>query len=319
MQNILITGISGFAGSHLAESLVLKKYQNIYGTYLIDSSLDNLSHIKSDISLFRLNLLSKKDVFGLISKIKPKFIFHLAALTSPAKSFDNPEDTIINNVVAQLNLFEAVKNAKLQKCRILIASSADVYGKVLEDELPIDENTKFTPTNPYAVSKITQDFLALQYFLSYNLQIIRARPFNHIGPKQSPNFVVAAFCKSIAEIEKGKKENILNVGNLETRRDFTDVRDVAAAYQLIIEKGKIGDAYNIGSGVSYEIADILNKLISLSKIKIKVEKEPSLFRPTDTQNLVCNFGKIRKELNWSPKISIDQSLKDTLDYWRDIV
>lgn len=319
MQKVLITGISGFAGSHLAENLILNNCKDISGTYLKKSSLENLNNIESKLKLYNINLLSKKDVVDIINKLRPNVIFHLAALTSPSDSFGNPTETILNNTIAQLNILEAVKSAGLKDSRILIVSSADVYGKVLEKDLPIDENTGFMPTNPYAVSKITQDYLALQYFLSYKLKIIRVRPFNHIGPRQTPSFVVSAFSKNISEIEKGKRNNVLKVGNLKSRRDFTDVRDVVEAYRIIIEKGEFGDVYNIGSSVSYKIEDMLKKLLFLSKVKINVEVDSSLFRPTDTPVLICNNKKIRELTGWKPEISIDQSLKDTLDYWRNIV
>jgi len=175
------------------------------------------------------------------------------------------------------------------------------------------------PTNPYAVSKIAQDFLGLQYFLSYGLKIVRVRPFNHIGPRQSPRFVVPSFAKQIAEIEKGKKENILHVGNLSSRRDFTDVRDMVAAYLLSLEKGDLGDVYNIGSGVSRQISKMLDMLLSLSSKKIDVEIDKSLFRPKDDPELVCDKSKFTKQTGWEPKIEIEKTLKDTLDYYRNIV
>lgn len=318
-KKVLITGISGFAGSHLAEYLVSQKKYTVSGTYLLDSSLEHLSPLKNKITLLKTDLTDAIKVSQLIKITKPDLIFHLAALTSPANSFNRPAETIINNVTAQINLLEAIKNYELFNTRILIVSSADIYGKVAEKDLPIDEETKLNPANPYSVSKITQDFLGLQYFLSYNLKIIRVRPFNHIGPRQSPGFAVSAFAKKIAEIEKGKMKNTLSVGNLDAKRDFTDVRDMIQAYTLILEKGKIGDVYNIGSGVAYKMSDILKKLLSFSKIKIKTEVDETLLRPSDEPILLCDNHKIRETTGWSPKISLDQTLKDTLDYWRNIV
>src|SRR3989344_1663776 len=319
MKNILITGISGFAGSFLVEYLLSQNKGKISGTYLEEASLGNIENVKTKVNLFKLNLTDEKKVLDLVLETKPDFIFHLAALTSPKASFDNPFETIQNNVKAQLNLLEVIRKFKLLNTRILVISSAEVYGIVEKKDLPIDEDTKLMPASPYAVSKITQDFLALQYFLSYNIKIIRIRPFNHIGPRQSPNFVVSAFAKKIAEIEKSKTDNILYVGNLDSKRDFTDVRDMVEAYSLVVEKCRWGEVYNIGSGKSYTISEILDKMLSLSKTKIKVRADESLLRPSDNPDLICDRSKFTNRTGWEPKIPIDKTLKDTLDYWRNII
>lgn len=319
LKKALITGLSGFAGSHLAKLLISQKNYEVSGTYLVENSLNNVTEIKDSLDLRKINLLNNNEVFSLVNSLKPDLIFHLAALTSPAESFKNPSETFANNAVAQINLLEAVRESSLLNTKILIVSSADAYGKVSKEDLPINEDTKFTPMNSYAVSKIAQDFLGLQYYLSYNLKIIRVRPFNHIGPKQAPNFVVSSFAKRIAEIEEGREEPILLVGNLEAKRDFTDVRDMVAAYLLAIEKGKEGDVYNLGSGISYKISDILDKLLSLSKIKISVKVDPTLFRPSDEPELLCDNQKFVRLTGWKPAYSLEQTLKDTLDYWRKII
>lgn len=316
-KKILVTGISGFAGSYLAEYLLWKDFE-VYGTYLSENSLKNIAAIQDKLALTQINLTDEEKVLGMIQRIKPEFIVHLAALAAPGESFVNPNSVISNNISAQIFLLEAVRKSEINP-KILIVSSADVYGAVRKVDLPIDEETPFSPTNPYAVSKLTQDFLGLQYFHSYNLSIIRVRPFNHIGPRQSPHFAVPTFAKKIAEIEKGNMEPILRVGNIETKRDFTDVRDIARAYVLALEKAKIGDVYNIGSGISYKISDIVDKLISFSKVKIRVEVDPKLLRPSDTPELICNAWKFRSDTGWKSEISIEQSLKETVDYWRNIV
>lgn len=319
MKKVLITGITGFAGSYLAEQLLLGKKYDISGTYLFEESLGNVKSVKDKLNLIKADLSEEKSVFKIIKDVSPDIIFHLAALTSPADSFKNPIATLNNNISLQVNLLEAVRKLDLLDTKILITSSADIYGIVKKEDLPIDEQTQLMPANPYSVSKIAQDFLGLSYFLSYKLKIIRVRPFNHIGPRQSPNFVVASFAKQIAEIEKGKREPILHVGNIETRRDFTNVKDMVRAYILAIEKGKDGEVYNIGSGVSYKISDILNKLISMSSSKIEIEKDEALFRPGDTPDLVCDARKFIELTGWKPQISIDTTLKNTLDYWRNII
>ena len=314
MKKALITGISGFAGSYLSENLVSSGYQ-VSGSYLTDDSLKNLPN-KDKVSLHKVNLLDEGAVEELLGKEKPEYIFHLAALTSPKNSFDDPKNTFVNNVSAQINLLESVCKNKLTDSRILIVSSAEVYGLVPKDDLPIDEDTKFNPANPYAVSKLAQDFLGLQYFHSYKLNIVRVRPFNHVGPRQSPDFVVSALAKRIAEIEKGR-ENVMKVGNLTSKRDFTDVSDMVEAYRLALEKGEAGQVYNLGSGKSFEISEILDKLLSFSKVKIITEEDQSLMRPSDNPDLVCDARKFEKLTGWKAQIPIEKTLENTLNYWRN--
>lgn len=317
-KKILITGSSGFAGSHLVDYLLSKNTHSITGTYLSDKSVVNLPKSQR-LKLMKVDFTRKEEVLKLITLVRPGFIFHLAALSSPADSYSMPVETFMNNVVAEVNLLEAVRNTIGMSCRVLIVSSGDIYGKVEEKDLPIDEETPLKPTNPYAVSKLAQDFFALQYFLSYKLCIIRVRPFNHIGPRQSPGFVVAAFAKKIAEIEKGIRAPVMHVGNLEAKRDFTDVRDIVKAYHAILENGAVGHVYNIGSGKSCSIQSILEQLLSLSKTKIEVVIDKNLFRPGDEAELLCDSTKLRKTISWKPTMPLEQSLKDTLDYWRNIV
>lgn len=319
MKKIIITGSTGFVGSHLLEYLSsLKKYQ-LFGTYLTDESRNKLNFLENEVSFIKLDLSSKEETEKTVTKIKPDIIFHLAAFTSPAQSFKTPLETIINNVSSELTILEALRREKLFGTKVLIISSAEIYGLVDENNLPINEKAPFRPTSPYAVSKIAQDFLGLQYYLSYKIPVITARPFNHIGPRQSEGFVVADFTKKIVEIEKGKRKPILEVGNLEAKRDFTDVRDVVKAYHLLIEKGIPGEAYNIGSQTSCKILKILNMLLSFSSAKVKVEVNKELFRPADNPDLVCDSEKLKKLTGWEPEIPIEKTLKDTLDYWRNII
>jgi GDP-4-dehydro-6-deoxy-D-mannose reductase len=313
-KKILITGASGFVGSHLVNSLSSDPNSLLFGTSFSKNKITNEGKIK----LSEVDLTDEKAVYSLVEEVKPDIIYHLAAFTSVADSFSSPKETILNNIACQINILEAMKKSNLLESKTLVVSSAEVYGSVSLQELPIDEETPLNPTNPYAVSKLTQDFLGRQYFLAYGLKTIRVRPFNHVGPGQSPDFVVATFAKKIAEIEKGKREPVLTAGNLEAKRDFTDVRDVVRAYQLLMEKGELGEVYNIGSGVSYKISDILDRLLSLTTVKIKVEVDKALLRPIDDPELVCNPVKI-ESLGWKREIAIEQTLKDTLDYWRNII
>lgn len=310
-----ITGISGFAGSFLAE-LLLKKGYEVHGTHVSDD-VRNVEHIKHDLSLHKVNLLDFKSVENNISTVLPDVVYHLAALTSPAESFKEPDLIVTNNISAELNLLESIRLSSASP-RILITSSAEVYGLISEEDLPVDENTQLRPGSPYAVSKIAQDYLGLQYNLSYGMDIVRVRPFNHIGPRQSPQFVVAAFAKQVAEIEKKHKEPMISVGNLDAKRDFTDVRDMVEAYLVLMEKGKSGDVYNVGSGKSYKISEILEKLLSLTEVKISTEVDTLKLRPSDVPDIYSDNTKIN-DLGWSQKFSLDKTLKDTLDYWRDVV
>ena len=189
----------------------------------------------------------------------------------------------------------------------------------MPEQLPIDELTPFNPENPYSVSKITQDYLGLTYFHAYKMQIVRVRPFNHIGPRLSPDIAISRFAKSIVEIELGKKEPVLRVGNLTTKRDFTDVRDIVRGYKLAIDQGEAGDVYNLGSGISFTMEEMLHKLIGLSTVQPRIETDPSLLRPSDLPDLRANAQKFMDKTGWKPEIPIEKTLQDTLNYWRSIL
>lgn len=316
MKKAFITGITGFAGSYLAENLLNNNYE-VSGTYLSDKSALDFPN-KDKVALYKLDLLDGDRTSEILTEARPEYLFHLAALTSTKESFDNPTDTVITNITSQINVLEALRKNRLTDTRVLVVSSAEVYGLVDPKNLPVDEETPFNPTNPYAVSKLAQDYLGLQYALAHKLKIVRVRPFNHVGPKQSPDFVVSGFAKRIAEIEKGK-QMIMKVGNLTSKRDFTDVVDMMEAYRLALEKGEIGEVYNLGSGNSYEISRILEMLIGFSSVDIQTEADSELMRPSDNPELVCDYSKFGELTGWKPEIPIEKTLKDTLDYWRNII
>ena len=307
MKKILITGITGFVGNHLKDLLTSSDYE-VHGTSLSQESKEN------NIQIHKVNLLDEKEVNSLIESLSPDYVIHLAALSSPKKSFENPKEFLQNNTDAQLNLLLAILNAKINP-RVLIISSGEIYGS--QEKLPINETAPLYPTSPYSVSKITQDYLALQYFFSENMDIVRVRPFNHIGPGQSDEFVVSSFAKQIAEIEKSG--GIVKVGNLSAKRDFTDVRDMVKAYLLLLEKGESGEVYNIGKGESYEIKFILDTLISLSGKDIQTEVDKARLRPIDIPDIICDNTKINEATGWKAEIPIEKTLQDTLDYWRQII
>lgn len=313
MKTALVTGIAGFVGSHLAELLLSKKIK-VFGFFLSGHSTDNIEHLKSKLNLISVDLQNKKAVEREVSKIKPDLVFHLAAYSSPPKSFEEPQATLENNINSQINLSESLVKIK-SRAKILIVGSAEEYGDIDPKYLPANEETPLAPLSPYAVSKVAQDMLGYQYFLHNKLQVVRVRPFNHVGPRQSPIFVVASFASQIANCEKAGG-GIIKVGNLDTWRDFTDVRDMVRAYVLALEKGIPGEVYNLGSGKAVKIADILHQLLSLTKVKITVEQDKKRKRAVDIKKVYGDFSKFKKQTGWQPKLPLSKTLFDTIDYER---
>lgn len=318
MKKILITGASGFVGKYLVRELLEDNNYQIFGTYLSEES-KNTSSVNDLITFVKLDLTDKEEVLKIIEEIKPDGIFHLAAMANVADSFKNPWRTFENNIRSEINLLESLKETKLLSTKTILISSSEVYGFVESKFLPINESTPFNPVSPYAVSKVTCDLLGYQYGISYKMPIIRARPFNHIGPGQGDGYVISTFCKQIASIEKGLTAPLIKVGNLDTKRDFTDVRDMVKAYKLLFEKGENNEVYNLGCGKSYKISNILNMLLNFSSVKIDTEIDPDRLRPSDMMDNVCDNSKFVVLTNWKPEITIEETLKDTLDYWRKIV
>lgn len=312
----LITGIAGFAGSHLAEFLLTKKGTKVFGIDRWLSRLDNIQHIQDKIELIECDLTDPFSTNAAIEKIKPDFVFHLAAQSYVPASWSAPHDTLTTNIIGELNIFEAVRKQGL-KTRIQIACSSEEYGLVHKNEVPIKETNPIRPLSPYAVSKVAQDFLGYQYFQSYKLFIVRTRGFNHTGPRRGEHFVTSNFAKQIALIEKGRQEPVIYVGNLEAVRDFTDVRDMVRAYWLALEKAKPGEEYNICTGKGIRIKDMLTMLLKLANRKIEIKQEPTRLRPSDVQILIGDNSKFRKQTGWKPMIPFEKTIKDLLNYWRE--
>ncbi|MFC1753753.1 GDP-mannose 4,6-dehydratase [Thermoproteota archaeon] len=317
-MKVLITGIAGFVGSHLAEFLLEKKNIEVFGIDRWLSRLDNISHIANKIKLSECDLTDPFSTHSEIEKIKPQLIFHLAAQSYVPTSWSAPHDTLTTNIIGQLNIFESVRKLKL-KTKIQIACSSEEYGKVLKNEVPIKESNPLRPLSPYGVSKIGQDMLGYQYFKSHGMFIVRTRGFNHTGPRRGENFVCSNFAKQIALIEKGKKSPMIEVGNLNAIRDFTDVRDMVNAYWLSLQKGNPGEAYNICSGKGVTIKQILNMLLDLSPKKVTVKTDPKRMRPSDVEILLGDSSKFRKQTQWKPLFSLKDTLRDLLNYWRERV
>jgi len=311
----LITGITGFVGSHLAE-LLLKKGHRVYGVSNDMAAVENILGIINKVSLSEADLRDKESLRGIIKKVEPDYIFHLAAQSFAPASIDNPEEMYNINFFGTLNLLDAVRKSKLDPV-IQIACSSEEYGLVYPNEIPIKEINPLRPLNPYAVSKIGTDFLGYQYFKSYGLKTIRTRAFNHEGPRRGEEFVTSSFAKQIVEIEKGLREPVIFVGNLSPRRDFTDVRDVVKAYYLAVKKGEYGEVYNICSGKTWSIKEVLDYLLSLSKVKpIKIKKDKRRVRVFDIPVLVGDNSKFVKKTDWKPEIDFEKTLSDVLEYWR---
>lgn len=303
----LITGAQGFVGNYLLRTLSKNK---LYGLVQKRRRGPNKTLAKG-IKWIQCDLTKPKQVSEAIKKIKPDKIYHLAAQASVPASWQTPSKTFEINVLGTLYLIEALISNK-KPATLLVVESGEVYGrgKLLSEKSPL------SPQNPYAASKAAQDLALYPYLNNCCLKIIRARPFNHIGPGQDRRFVVPHFAYQIAAIEAKKAPPEIHVGNLKPKRDFTDVRDVVAAYKLLVQKGKPGEVYNICSGKVIAIETILKKLLSFSKEKINVQSEPKFFRKNDVFSIVSSSKKIKKEIGWSPKISLNKSLQETLDFFR---
>ncbi|MCB9078981.1 MAG: GDP-mannose 4,6-dehydratase [Anaerolineaceae bacterium] len=308
----LITGITGFAGSHLAQ-ILLDRGDKVVG--VARSRTKTLDYLSQPIEPITADLRDPNAVNQLISDVQPEAIYHLAGQAFVPRSWANPWDTMESNIRPQLNILEAMLSCGCQ-ARLLISTSNEVYGRISEDQLPVREDTPLHPQNPYGVSKVTQDLMALQYHLSRNVDVLRARAFNHIGPRQNPFFVAASFAKQIAQIEVGRNEPVIYVGNLEAQRDFTDVIDVTRAYALLIEHGESGEAYNIGTGRAYSIQYLLDVLLKYSNIRIEIKPDPERMRPSDIPVIYADNSKLCSQTGWQPLYKFEDSLQRVLDYWR---
>ena len=313
MKTVLITGANGFCGRYLAGLLENDSNYIIYGISRRIPKELLIQHPRVIYEICDLN--DYFSVLNILKKTKPDYIFHLAADSSVASSWKNPINMITNNIVSQINIFEAVLELKLSS-KIIVACSSEEYGLVTPSNLPVNENCCFNPLSSYAVSKVSQDMLAFQYFMSYNMNIVRVRAFNLTGPGRPPNYALSSFAKQIADIEKGLSKNRILVGNLNVERDFTDVRDAVKAYYMIALNAKPGTVYNLCSGKAYKLIDLLNFLLSLTKEDVKIEIDESRFRPADLPVMLGDNSKIIKEINWIPTIDIHKTLEDMLNYWR---
>ena len=316
-MNILITGVTGFVGSHLAEYILnLDKGHEVYGLCRWRSPKDNLEKIYDKIVLLEADLCDLSALIRHLKSVKPDVIFHLAAQSYVLTSFNSPIHTIWSNVIGTANLLEAVRIVEIDPV-IHICSSSEVYGQVREEDLPIKETCPFRPASPYAVSKVGEDMVAYQHWLSHGTRTIRTRMFTHTGPRRGDVFAMSFFAKQIAASELGLKEPVIRVGNLKSVRTFSDVRDAVRAYWILVDKCKPGEVYNIGGDRTMTVGEALEILLSYSRIRCKVEVDTSLIRPSDVTLQIPCIDKFQNETGWEPEIPLEKTLEDILDYWRE--
>lgn len=319
-KKVFITGIAGFVGSHMADYLLVNTDYQIFGLKMLNEHFRNIRHILDKVTLVYGDLIDQTSLEEALKVSRPDQIYHFGALSWVTPSWKMPAAYMQVNAIGTINLFEAMRKTGC-KARIIVSCTPEEYGDVPKELIPITEETRLYPVNPYAASKVAQDAVCQSYFSSYGFEVIRTRTFNHEGPRRDTHGALASFAYQIARIEKGLQEPIIKVGNLEARRNFTDVRDMARAYYLAMEKGVPGELYLIGSQQIHTIEECLKMLISLSSMKdeIKYEVASERVRPTELRTLIGKIDKFEKLTGWKPTIPFEKTLKDVLDYWREFV
>lgn len=311
MSKALIIGAAGFVGSYLADCLHHEFGMEVVATKLPHENLAGMDQAE----IYDLNILNKDDIVELLLSIRPDYIFHLAAQSSVSVAWKNPCLTVDVNIKGSVNVLDAVREL-YYKPRVLMIGSGEEYGHIRPGETPIKEDNNLRPGNIYAATKACQNMISSIYARAYDMEVMMVRAFNHIGPNQAPLFVVADFCKQVAEIEKGRRAPVMYVGNLAAQRDFTDVRDVVRAYALLIQKGSAGQTYNVGSGKAIAIREILDMIIAQSTTDVKVEVDPNKIRPVDVPIIEADTTLLKQTTGWEQKIQLQQTIRETLDYWR---
>ena len=323
MKKALITGVTGMVGSHLADYLLTNTSWKIFGACRWRSPIENIQHLNKRINLGDrvdleyLDLADYTSIYDALKKIKPDYIFHLAAQSFPKASFQMRETTYNTNILGTDRLLYAVTQLKIKPI-IHICSSSEVFGRVKKKDLPINENNSFHPASPYAISKIGTDFIARYYFEAFDLKVLTTRMFTHTGPRRGDYFAESSFAKQIASIELGYQKNVISVGNLNSLRTIADVRDAVRAYYLLVtKKPKFGESYNIGGNYSCSVKEILKYLIKISNIKnTKIRIDKNRLRPIDADLQIPDTSKFRKHTGWRPQIKFEKTMYDLLSYWR---
>lgn len=309
-MRILVTGGTGFVGRHLLRRLGQRKH-TIFATYLVAPA----SEMPAEVELLACDMRERNQVAEVLRHAQPQHIYHLAGLSSVTKSFAESRQVWNTNLWGAMNLLDAVRDT-VPKARILLVGSGQCYGKVPSKRLPVCEDEAMAPDNPYAASKASADLLGYQYFRSWNVHVVRARPFNHTGPGQEPQFVCSDLARQVAEIELGLRSPLLRVGNTRVQRDFADVRDVVRAYELLLERGEPGAAYNVASGRSVSVAQIVRQLRGFCERPFQVEVQQNRLRVGEAQRLYGSNRKLRRDTGWKPQYSLSHTLKDLYAYWR---
>lgn len=313
MRRVLITGVSGFIGSHLAEHL-LEGNIEVHGTIHANADKENIQNIKDDLERYECDIRDRSRVEEIIEEVEPDTIFHLAAQAYLIPSWENPVHTMNVNVNGTINLLESAKGLEMDPT-IIVACSSAAYGDSAREHIPLDEDAPLLPLSPYAVSKATAELLCYQYYRNFNLKAIRARIFGTTGPRKKGD-VCADFSNQIAKMEAGLQEPVLSTGNLDPKRDITDVRDAVRALHLLSGEGEPGEAYNVCSGQAYEIRKILDELRKLTNVAFDTDQDPQKMRIEDEPIILGDNSKIKEKCGWEPEISIEDTLEDILEYWR---
>ena len=315
-MNLLITGITGFVGSHLADYLLDNNLGTVYGIKRWRSPLENIEHRLDQIKLYDCDLRDLSSLITTLNKIKPDIIFHLAAQSLVPTSYIAPVDTLETNVIGTVNLLEAIRLLNIDPV-FHCCGSSEVYGNVTEKDIPIRETHPLSPISPYALSKVGEDRAAFMYWKAYGIKTVISRMFTHTGPRRSSEFFIPSFAKQLVEIEMGLKPPIVHVGNLDSIRTIADVKDAVRAYWLLVTNCDYGEAYNIGGKTTKSVGEILDMLCSLSTAKnITIKVDPKRLRPADATLQIPDISKFVNKTGWEPKIPLEQTLRDVLNYWR---
>jgi GDP-4-dehydro-6-deoxy-D-mannose reductase len=315
-MRILVTGATGFAGSHLAEALLSKPGVRVVGLSRRGEWPADQRHLAGRVELLGVDLCDGGAVEAALRAVEPEQIFHVAGYAHVGRSFQEPDAAWSGNLAATRSLYEAVARWG-GKPRVLFVGSGLVYGDSDDPETPRREDLLLRPNSPYATSKSAADLLSYQFTRDPGLHVVIARPFNHIGPRQAPDFAVANFARQVVAIERGEKPPLMETGNLSPRRDLTDVRDTVMAYDLLMQHGRSGEAYNVGTGQVYSMHTVLDRLLALAGLTVELRQKASLLRSTDTPVVRVDASKLRRETGWSPRYTLDQTLLDTLNFWRE--
>ena len=312
-MRVLVTGATGFVGIHLSR-LLLSRRHRVWGTFLRNDS----SELPSALQLVQCDVRNFNSIEEVVQQIQPQQVYHLAALSSVRDSFDDAKSVYEANFGGTLNLLQAIRMSQ-PSARVLLVGSAHAYGKVKRTQVPISEQQPLAPNSPYGVSKAAADMLGNQFFQNYSIYVVRARPFNHTGPGQSTHFVCSDFAKQFAAIDLGLAPPDVRVGNIRASRDFSDVRDVVRAYELLLRKGKPGEVYNVGSGRAVPLKRMLAILQSFTSQKVQVNVEQQRVRSDESDVIYGNIRKLKESTGWKAQFNLSMTLRDLFLYWKDIL